>query len=176
MHTHPADRPTACDLPDGTLCDETPALRLVDALASCNGCDFEDALDNPMGYGPKCLAESRETIRGAMLDFDVATLDRDSAIARIRAALRTRTGRSWSVRGGQGTVWGWIDIKSMPAAYRANGYSLTVDEQKILADALGLDGVSHQGVSIPAGTDYRIEYVDRAEGREPRRIGTPYWD
>lgn len=41
--------------------------------------------------------------------------DRDEAIARIRAGLKKRTGRPWSVTGGRGTAWGWIRIGSPPA-------------------------------------------------------------
>lgn len=102
--------------------------------------------------------------------------DRDVAIARIRAALRRRTGRAWSVTGGRGTSWGWIRISAPPARRVGFGYMTDTDRTE-LATALGLDRPAHvQGVSIPAGSDYRVEYVDRAEGRAPSRIGVPYWD
>jgi len=117
--------------------------------------------------------------------------DRNPAIQRIRTALRLRTGRAWSVRGGSGTAYGWITIDAPPsrqvcgqqthdqpcgadcAHYR--GY-MSADDQAMLALALGLDRIHLQGVSIPAGHDYRREYIDRAEGRAPSAIGTPYWD
>lgn len=38
--------------------------------------------------------------------------DRDLAIAQIRATLKRRTGRLWSVRGGRGTSWGWIRVSA----------------------------------------------------------------
>jgi len=101
--------------------------------------------------------------------------DRDTTIATIRAALRRRTGRAWSVTGGRGTSWGWIRISAPPARRVGYGY-LSEDDAATLAGALGLDRVHQQGVSIPAGIDYRVEYVDRAEGRTPSRIGQPYWD
>lgn len=101
--------------------------------------------------------------------------DRDPAIARIRRGLRERTGRSWSVTGGRGTAWGWITVTAPPAR-RPDGYTMTEEDRRILADALGLESVHWQGVSIPAGHDYRQEYVDRAEGRPPSRFGEPYWD
>src|SRR5919106_1076456 len=44
--------------------------------------------------------------------------DRDEAIRQIRAALRRRSGRAWSVTGGRGTAWGWITITA-PRARRA---------------------------------------------------------
>lgn len=103
-------------------------------------------------------------------------ISRDEAIARIRAGLRKRTGRAWSVRGGRGTAWGWIRISSPPARRVDYGYMSELDRHA-LAKALGLDKPVHaQGESIPASSDYWWEYVDRAEGRAPRKIATPYWD
>lgn len=103
--------------------------------------------------------------------------DRDQAIRAIRAALRRRTGRAWSVTGGRGTAWGWITVTSPPARrVQPFGYMTDADRRE-LGEALGLVAPAHaQGVSIPAGHDYRAEYVDRAEGRSPSVIGSPYWD
>jgi hypothetical protein len=102
--------------------------------------------------------------------------DRDEAIARIRRALRQRTGRAWSVTGGRGTAWGWITITAPPARRVEFDY-MTDEDRRDLGVALGLDHPVHmQGAKIPAGSDYRIEYVDRAEGRTPSRTGVPYWD
>ena len=42
-------------------------------------------------------------------------LDRDEAIARIRTALRRRSGVAWSVKGGRGTAWGWLRISAPPS-------------------------------------------------------------
>src|SRR5262249_21146248 len=42
------------------------------------------------------------------------TLDRDTAIKRIRAALKRRSGKTWSVTGDRGTAWGWINIDAPP--------------------------------------------------------------
>ncbi len=111
--------------------------------------------------------------------------DRNVAIARIRKSLKERTGRTWSVTGGKGTAWGWITIQAPPAR-REDGYKTSESDRAALAVALGLTTseqievqvrqVSTQGVSIPASSDYRIEYVDRAEGRTPSVHGSPYWD
>ena len=131
----------------------------------------------------------------------VEDLTRDQAIKRIRDALKLRSGKPWSVTGGTGTAWGWIRIDAPPARRTSRqlvlpgksgqwpedyekqrtdtgetGGSITEAEAGELAALLGVDSVHHQGVSIPSGSDYWIEYVDRAEGREPRRIGIPYWD
>ncbi len=51
------------------------------------------------------------------------------------------------------------------------------DDRAELGKLLGLGrDAHHQGESIPASNEYRQEYVDRAEGREPAARGTQYWD
>ena len=126
--------------------------------------------------------------------------DRDDAIAHIRAALKKRSGKAWSVTGGRGTAWGWIQIDALPArrtwshrlkagagdtwpeSYEefntgepGRGHMGPADRAE-LAALLGLESVHTQGVSIPAQNDFRTEYLDRAEGRPPSRIGKPEWD
>lgn len=106
--------------------------------------------------------------------------DRDEAILRIRKALKARTGRAWSVKGGRGTSWGWITVTAPPA--RCGEYGRVSDEDALmLAAAFGLtdrDGFPTRvsSVSIAASTAYRTEYVQRAEGREVTVVGRPYWD
>ena len=130
---------------------------------------------------------------------DAEYLDRAAAIARIRAALKKRSGKAWSVTGGSGTAWGWIKVDAPPArrtwrqregsAKDAHGYpiyedydsgkpggSLSPSDRAELSALLGLATVHHQGESIPSGGDYYREYVDRAEGRKPSKVGAPYWD
>lgn len=125
---------------------------------------------------------------------------RDDTIKRIRAALKRRSGKDWSVTGGRGTAWGWITIDAPPkrrtlhsvkinpngSDYPENytskdtgepGGSMTDADRKELAELLGLnEQAHHQGVSIPASYDYYQEYIDRAEGRTPSVVGKPYWD
>jgi hypothetical protein len=48
------------------------------------------------------------------MKMNTATLDRDEAIKRIKAALKRRSGKAWSVTGGKGTAWGWIEIDATP--------------------------------------------------------------
>lgn len=131
------------------------------------------------GQGHNHLTEAdRDTC-----DYDAASTpdperapapDRNEAIAIIRAELKRRSGKSWSVTGGRGTVWGWITVTAPPA--RRDRFGAMSDEDRAeLAKLLGVD-VHHQGVSIPAGSDYRREYVDRARGLAPSTVGTPYWD
>lgn len=106
-----------------------------------------------------------------------APVDRDQAISAIRAALRRRSGKSWSVRGGRGTSWGWIRISAPPR--RCDRYGQMGEEDRAeLADLLDLrDGrIGHAGAMIAASSAYRREYIARAEGRTPETIATPYWD
>lgn len=113
----------------------------------------------------------------------------DATIARIRVALRRRSGKAWSVKRDRGTAYGWITINAPPARCTWNwegtgpqdprydvGCPSLADRQE-LARLLGLPGAVHsQGVSIPAASDYRQEFIDRAEGRTPTTYGQPYWD
>jgi hypothetical protein len=174
----------------------------------------------------------------------ITSIDRDEAIKRIRAALKKRSGKQWSVTGGRGTAWGWIEIDAPPkrrtwkdvqtttpnppapgAVYRGmacitphyrveagaedpitspaddpwareaegrdrtNYYNWEVEdpsyefghmspaERVELGELLGLGkAVHYQGHSIPASSDYRHEYVARAEGRPVEVFGERYWD
>lgn len=101
--------------------------------------------------------------------------DRDTAIKTIRKALKERSGKSWSVTGGRGTAWGWITIQAPPRRRDRFG-STSPQECAELQHLLQLDYVHDQGVSIPASSDYRKEYVARARGETPEVIGRPYWD
>lgn len=125
--------------------------------------------------------------------------DRDAAIRRIKTALEKRSGKKWSVTGGTGTAWGWIEIDAPPRRrtmhcrlkatatgtapedYESvdtgepNG-TMTPADREELKNLLCLELVHAQGVSIPSSGHYREEFVDRAEGRTPTKIGTPYWD
>ena len=126
-------------------------------------------------------------------------MDRNETISKIKAALKRRSGRPWSVTGGRGTSWGWITIDTPPAKRTRRwrlkpglpdwpenyeeydsgqpGGSMTAEDAKLLADLLGFDRPVHfQGCSIPASHDHWREYLDRAEGRKPAKIAEQYWD
>ncbi len=117
-------------------------------------------------------------------------LSRNAVIARIRAALRTRSGKRWSVSGGRGTAYGWITIDVPPARRRWQSDGVTPThsgghacghgsraEREELGRLLGLTGPVHpQGHSVPSGRDFYREYLDRAEGRTPSVLGTRSWD
>lgn len=137
---------------------------------------------------------SNETIA----KVDERHTDRNATIAAIKAALKKRSGKTWSVTGGRGTAWGWINISAPPARrtwrYRLRtgmpdypenyegyngadgGHGITPEDRKELATLLAIEQVHDDGVSVPADYKYRREYIDRAEGRTPTMIGVPYWD
>lgn len=116
-----------------------------------------------------------ELIRGGMHPSEAGTIDRDDAIRLIREALKKRSGKAWSVKGGRGTGWGWITVSAPPARCGEYGYMSDADRTE-LASLLGLGHAHQQGVTIAAASDYRREYVTRALGLEVLDHGTPYWD
>lgn len=100
--------------------------------------------------------------------------NRAEAIARIKKALKARSGKAWSVTGGRGTGWGWLTITAPPAR-RVNGIATDADNAE-LAKLLGLKKVACQGASVADSGDHYAEYIDRAEGRKPKKIAEDYWD
>lgn len=136
---------------------------------------------------------------GTNADHRHQETDRDATVAAIRAALKRRSRTAWSVKGGQGSAWGWIEIDAAPRLRTA--HHIKADDAPELPESYGEQNtgephghtplalreeltqllglprrVGFQGVSIPASSDYRREYIDRAEGRTPSVVGTPYWD
>ena len=122
------------------------------------------------------LEEDEWADHTARIEASRTAPDRNETIAIIRAELRRRTGRSWSVTGGSGTSWGWITVNAPPARRGGKWGPMCDADRATLAEALGLPTVSTQGESIPAGSDYRAEYVARARGEKPTVTGRPYWD
>lgn len=102
--------------------------------------------------------------------------DRAETIAAIRAALKARSGKTWSVTGGTGTAYGWITIKAPPKRCDQWG-SMSDADRAELGELLGLGRPTlRQGVDVAASTDHRRECVDRAEGRRPSVVAASYWD
>lgn len=97
-------------------------------------------------------------------------MDRNTTIACIRAGLKARSGKAWSVKGGTGTAYGWIRI-GVTARQAQDRPDWAAELGRLLGKA-----VHHQGESVPSSNAYYQEYVDRAEGRTPSVIGSPYWD
>lgn len=99
---------------------------------------------------------------------------RDETIQILKAALKARSGKAWSVTGGRGTAYGWIRISAPPARRGEFGYLSEADRAELGA-LLSMD-VHHQGVSIAASSAYYREYIQRAQGETPTEIAQPYWD
>lgn len=128
------------------------------------------------------------------------SIDRNTAIKAIRAALKRRSGKTWSVTGGRGTGWGWITISAprarltgdrvetgerTPAGDPIYTYTdtgqytgcMTEADKRELGELLGLGhNASQQGESIPSSSDHYYEYIARSEGRRPTTCGKQYWD
>lgn len=125
--------------------------------------------------------------------------DRDETIAAIKAALRRRSRKTWSVTGGRGTAWGWITIDAPPArrtwSHRLKAGAVTNNpadyeeydsgtpgghmgpaDREALADLLGLESVHQQGESIPASSDHYSEYTQRAQTGKCEKVALAYWD
>lgn len=100
----------------------------------------------------------------------------DEAVREIRAGLKARTGKTWSVRNGRGTGWGWLRVSSPPKRCDELG-RMPETEVAELAEALGIaPHLARNGVQVINTPDAYTEFVDRAWGREPSAIGRPYWD
>lgn len=124
--------------------------------------------------------------------------DRNAVISTIKAALKLRSGKVWSVTGGNGTSWGFLSISAPPArctwhhrlkvgatndypeswegydSIKGNG-DMTPTERAELSRLLGLDRPVHQqGLKI-CSQDWQ-NYIDRAEGRKPTRPDYEYPD
>jgi hypothetical protein len=121
-----------------------------------------------------------------------ASMNRNDVIACIRAQLKRRSGKAWSVTAGRGTAWGWLNIDAPPARrlYRADGVTrcapvelkrhhghASLAERQEIATLMGFDQPIHfQGLSIPDSHAHYQEYCERAAGRVPAKIAQPYWD
>src|SRR5262245_48846059 len=112
----------------------------------------------------------------ALIDAAMADPTRKTTIPAIRAALRERSGKTWSVTGGTGTAYGWITISAPPK--RLERYSMTEADRAELGELLGLGRPAHhQGESIPAAHDFRRLYVTRAAtGATGGLKAEVYWD
>ncbi len=97
-------------------------------------------------------------------------IGRSEAAADIRASLRRRSGRDWSVTCGHGTVWGWLTINAPPRRRPDGASSMLPEDQAELARLLGFENVHHQGALVCP--EDRAEYVFRARhGRAPAAGG-----
>jgi hypothetical protein len=61
--------------------------------------------------------------------------EKQAVIAEVKAALKRRSGKEWSVTGGKGTAWGYILVSAPPR--RMNGYAMTEADCQELHALLG---------------------------------------
>ena len=99
---------------------------------------------------------------------------RNNVIKRIKAGLAKR-GFEYSVTGGRGTAWGWITIDLLPSVDRLLTPEKRAEAYRTMNEALG-NPAGSGSQSVPSSIAYYREYVDRAEGRTPAKLGEPYWD
>ena len=103
-------------------------------------------------------------------------ISRNQAIKEIKEGLKARSGFAWSVSGGRGTGYGSITIRARkPRAIDDYG-RLSEEDRERLAELLGLDKVSSQGVLILPNNNYYAEYIARAKGEKPTAYGFQDWD
>jgi hypothetical protein len=90
------------------------------------------------------------------------------AMTQIRAALKHRSIKKWSVTTSRGTSYGWIRVCAPPSRQVSPSQMSQLDQLE-LAVLFGMDAaqVGSQGIAIPSTEDAYHEYIDRAEGREP---------
>lgn len=81
----------------------------------------------------------------------------------IRAALLTRSDRTWSVINGRGTAYGWLTITAPPARLDAYG-GMTDGDRAELSRLLGVE-VYPPGASVPPGAASYRTWIARAEGK-----------
>lgn len=105
-------------------------------------------------------------------------IDLETAITEIKAALKRRSAKSWSVTAERrGTAYGTIRITSPPK--RWNKYrNITEEDNKELHELFGLsDHISLSGILIMGRRNEYEEYIDRANGRTPSVYADPPdWD
>lgn len=87
-------------------------------------------------------------------------IERDDAVKALRAALRERTGHTWSVTVGRGTAWGWIEVTAPPAR-RVDGRT-TMDDALTLGEIFGLRSRWENCRTVSISPEDRAEYVRRA--------------
>lgn len=138
---------------------ETDGLVPITRLAYCLECKLPFAPNGSNHLCGRCASQAEEKER-ARAEVEQARLAKESdplyptlkegrtAVTRkMRQLLRERSGKAWSVRGGRGTGWGWLDI-SAPPARLVDGYKMTPEDQEELRALLGEGHVHHQGVLV----------------------------
>lgn len=97
---------------------------------------------------------------------------RTETIDRIRVALKRRTGRAWSVRGGRGTGYSWIEIAA-PSSRRGEFGRISEEDAAELSRIFDLPAsyFRHGGYSFPFNE--REYMIARAEGLNVEDLARP---
>ncbi len=122
--------------------------------------------------------------------------ERSDVCKRIKKALRKRTGLSWSVTGGRGTAWGWLNIQApkgrlicrdqnpnydwhldnyqdekpfieRQATEGETAYYTSQEDREILAKALGLGMNEVSAQGVSISPEKWNFYLERAENGLP---------
>lgn len=123
------------------------------------------------------LRNQAETARRFREHIDQDEYSVRNVSRQIRASLAAR-GYRVSVTHGRGTAYGWIHIDLLPAERKVMTPAQRREAYLKLSDALGIERrcFTSDSISVPSAHDYYREYLDRAAGRVPAKLGTPYWD
>lgn len=140
-------------------------------------------MESKHGAAPSSAPKTKPTVSTKPMpiapDPNADYTSRDTAIKAIRSALKARSGKAWSVRGGTGTAWGWITISAPPK--RTVDYRMSEEDSAEIHKLLGIPwnpnpGVTAQSITVADTGDHRREFVARAQGRTPEVVGKQYWD
>jgi len=135
-----AERDAFNELARAVLCEQS--------IANVSGRGFDLLRGWEIPDAPAAPVAPRAVVANDVAAERPAYISRDEAIARIRAALRARTGRVWSVSHDRGTASGWITVHAPPRR-RVGEFGYMSDEDRAtLAAIFGEHAAGHQGVSI----------------------------
>ncbi len=173
-HTYSDERGlcAAARVEEGQILDAKPADYST-ALAEIESLRYNVVANNGRDFGTdesfdhlRAAVREHEALRPAkvappsLAPAHVRCVDRNDAIARLKAALK-KSGKTWSVTGGRGTAWGWLNITAPPSRCGEFGY-MTESDRAELATLIGRDRPCHmQGESVsPEDREFIVERVE----------------
>lgn len=137
---------------------KTDGVIPLDKLVYCLGCQKLHTKNSDRSLCGRCATENKEEeIRRADIEtkrrekesdplYPILKDGRSAVTKKMRQLLRQRSGKTWSVKGGRGTGWGWLTISAPPA--RMDNWRMTEEDQAELANLLGERNAHCQGVSV----------------------------
>lgn len=142
---------------------ETDGFIPVSKLVYCLGCQQPHTKNSDRSLCGRCDAKAEEEDlqqaeqKAARLQkesdplYPVLKEGRSAVTKKMRQLLRQRSGKTWSVKGGRGTGWGWLTIDAPPSRITDN-WRMTEEDRAELATLLGVESVHCQGVSVSSGS------------------------